>query len=312
MEKIVFCIAALLGLTSCASGSAIGGNEGPVSSFSSIPCAVPAGWAEIAALDPKYVVFGELHGTREAPAFVGSTLCGLAAKGERLLLAVEHSSADNDTLQEIWLLPTAEFSSALPSTGWKGRKDGVASQAMFELVVRAHELSKRGFAIDIVAFNGGRDVAQREKWAHLPSQGPHEAAQAENIFAAGSAKAYDRVLVLVGNYHARKQLLNIGAGEFEPMAMRLSQLGKTISLDMRYAYGSMWNCLMKPDADIEPGQPVPDEAVDCNNHPARGYSDLKQSPFMRLGTFPGDEPGQNYDGFFWLGAINGSPPLVPD
>lgn len=31
---------------------------------------------------------------------------------------------------------------------------------------------------------------------------------------------------------------------------------------------------------------------------------------MGLGAFPGEKPDARYDGFFWLGAISGSPPLM--
>lgn len=312
MKKTATCIIALLVLTSCASGSTNSQNEGALSKSLQADCAVPSGWADVAALNPKYVVFGELHGTRESPAFVGRTLCGLAAKGERLLLAIEHSSTHNDRLQAAWSLPADQFRNALPSIGWKGRRDGVASQAMFEMVVQAHGLSQRGYPVDIVAFNGARDLAQREKWSHLPGQGPHEAAQAENIFSAGSAKTYDRVLILVGNYHAMKQPIKFGANEFEPMALRLSKSAKTISLNMRHANGTAWNCLLKTDADIKLGQAVPEEAIDCDNHPAPGYPDLQQSPFIQISSSLGGDLTQYYDGFFWVGSISGSLPILMD
>lgn len=312
MKKNATCIIALLVLASCASGSASSLVEGALSNSLPADCAVPSGWGDVVALDPKYVVFGELHGTRESPAFVGSTLCGLAAKGEHLLLAIEHSSTDNEKLQMAWLLPTDEFRNALPSIGWKGRQDGVASEAMFEMVVQAHGLNQRGFPIDIVAFNGARDLAQSDKWSHLPGQGPHEAAQAENIFAAGSAKPYDHVLILVGNYHAGMQPIKLGANEFEPMALRLSKFAKTISLDMHYAEGTAWNCLLKPNADLKPGQPVPEDAIDCANHPASGYPDLQQPPFIQLYFSSGADSAQGYDGFFWVGPISGSRPILMD
>lgn len=310
VKNLVLCFIISLLLSSCVSTETGQSYGTRVSSSPSLGCEVPEGWAEVGALEPKYVVFGELHGTREGPGFVSETLCRLAEQGERLLLAVEHSASENDKLQAVWLLSTEEFKRALPSTGWVGRKDGVASEAMFELMARAHELKELGFPIDVVAFNGGRDAAQRAKWAHLPSQGPHEAAQAENIYTAGSAEAYDRVLVLVGNYHARKQPIDIGAGEFEPMAMRLAKLDKTVSLNMRYADGFAWNCLLRPEAEVEPGMPIPEEAIDCNNHPTSGYPDLKRSPFIQLDPVPSDRTSSDYDGFFWVGAISGSQPIA--
>lgn len=299
-----------IALTSCAASRTSSYSEDlTLGSSTASGCAVPEGWMEIASLNPKYVVFGELHGTQEAPTFVGNTLCGLAMSRERLLLAVEHSSFDNDKLQAAWLLPTDKFRRVLPSTGWEGRDDGVASHAMFAMVVRAHELSQRGLPIDIVAFNGPRDAAQRAKWAHLPSQGPHEAAQAENIHIAGSAKPYDRVLVLVGNLHAEKQSVDMGSGAFEPMAMHLGKLGRMVSLNMRYADGYSWSCQLRADFVVQGAGPIPDEAIDCAKHPQRGESDLERLPFINVDRGLATTGSSNYDGFFWVGPISASEPF---
>lgn len=272
-------------------------------------CRMPEGWAEIAKRRPRFVVFGETHGTEQAPAFVGDVACALAAKGERILLAIEQSSTDNTALQEAWRLPAGRFEQQLRTIGWAGRQDGVASRAMFALLVRLHGLKAQGFAIDIAAFNSARDDAQRARFAHLPAQGPHEAAQAENIRDAAAAGKYDRVLVLVGSLHARKQTVGQGADRFKPMVMHLARAEPTVSLEMRHAAGSIWNCMLKPGTDLKPGQPISRDALACGDHPVRGDRDLKHRPFLRLGSFPGAPDAGTYDGFFWLGPVNGSAPL---
>ncbi|HEX8062893.1 MAG TPA: hypothetical protein VF535_06725, partial [Allosphingosinicella sp.] len=206
------------------------GGAQPASAFRSagtdaVACSVPEGWSRVAARKTPYIIFGEVHGTRESPAFVEATACGLAAKGARVLVGVEHNATDDPALQAAWSLPDAQFPAALRALGWAGRKDGVASQAMFELLLRLHRLKERGRRIDVVAFNGARDAEQRERFKDLPGQGPHEAAQAENVRRAAEAKRYDHVLVLVGNLHARKQPVTRGGMSFEPMAMRLAPAG---------------------------------------------------------------------------------------
>jgi hypothetical protein len=274
-------------------------------------CRVPSGWAALAARKTLYVIFGEVHGTRESPAFLGATACGLAAKGERLLVAVEHSATDDDRLQAAWALPDASFPRGLRQLGWAGREDGVASQAMFAMLLRLHALRSRGLQIDVAAFNGARDEEQRTRFKDLPGQGPHEAAQAENIRHAAGKKRYDHVLVLIGNLHARKRPVERGGATFEPMAMRLAPASAITSLNMAHAGGSMWNCLLKPGAGLEPGKPVTSADVECADHPAKGAVDLHRSPFVSLGAAPGDDDAAAYDGFFWLGKVTGSPPAVP-
>jgi hypothetical protein len=239
-------------------------------------CTLPDGWAAVAARKTRYVIFGEVHGTRESPAFVEATACGLAAKGERVLVGVEHESADDPALQAAWSLPHAQFPAALRRRGWAGRQDGVASEAMFALLVRLHRLKDQGRRIDVVAFNSVRDDDQRDRFRDLPGQGPHEAAQAENVRRAAEGKSYDHVLVLVGNLHARKQPVTRGGVSFEPMAMRLAPATAITSLNMVGAAGTMWNCLLKPGAELQPGKPLPPNSMDCASHAARGHPDLHQ------------------------------------
>lgn len=258
------------------------------------------------------MVFGEIHGSAESPAFVGTVACALAARGERLLIAVEHGSTDNAAFQAAWRLPQEQFAAALQKAGWAGRKDGVASQAMLALLVRLHALKEQGSAIGIVAFNSARDDAQRERFRALPGQGPHEAAQAENIRDAANAQRYDRILVLVGNLHARKRLVDRGNVTFSPMVMQLAPPDAVVSLNMRIAGGTLWNCLLKQDVALEAGKPIPGDAIDCGKHPGRDLTDLHKAPFVSLHAFPHEKPDTDYDGFFWLGKVTASPPAVPD
>src|SRR3546814_20260999 len=100
---------------------------------------------------------------------------------------------------------------------------------MFALLVRLHGLKEAGVAVDVAAFNGMRDDAQRARLAGLPGQGPHEAAQAENIRDAAAAGDYDRLLILVGSFHARKSTGGAGDDRFEHMAMSSAPSGPPTS-----------------------------------------------------------------------------------
>lgn len=273
-------------------------------------CAVPQGWSAVAARKTRYVIFGEMHGTREGPAFIAATACGLARKGERLLVALEHQATDNAALQAAWALPSDRFPAALRRIGWTGKEDGRASEAMFDLFVRLHALKARGRRIDIVAFNGTRDEAQLARFKNLPGQGPHEAAQAENIRTAAEGGRYDHVLVLVGNLHARKQPVAGRRTQYDPMAMRLAPAGAVTSLNMGGAPGTMWNCLLRPGVELQPGKAPPPGAIDCGSHPAGGSPDLRRPAFLGLGAPPGGPPDPAYDGFFWVGPVTASPPAI--
>lgn len=286
----------------------------PLSAHGLVPppfCTAPDGWSEVVARDPDYIVFGELHGTNEAPAFVENLMCAEAPQGKRVLLAVEHASWQNPAWQEAWSLPHNAFRQALPILGWRDREDGVASEAMWRLVVAAHKLKDSGAEIDIVAFNGARDEAQRERFRELPSQGPHEAAQAENIAEAAGRKHYDRVIVLVGNLHAEIAPLSIGGPEFEPMAVRLRQYGSVVSLGMRHAGGESWTCQLPPETKLAPGQRVTSDMIKCAafRGGAEGASD--SGPHIALGDRSDPQVARRFDGIFWVGPITASPPVFP-
>jgi hypothetical protein len=274
-------------------------------------CIAPEGWDEVAARDPDFVVFGELHGTREAPALIARILCAEAKRGRRVLLAVEHSSWQNPAWQKAWALPHNAFSAALPDLGWRGREDGVASAAMLALVTGAHALKDRGAAIDIVAFNGTRDDTQRARFANLPSQGPHEAAQAENIAQAAAAKDYDSVIVLVGNLHAEIGPLSIGGPEFDPMALRLQAYGSVLSLGMRHAGGENWSCQLPPGTKLAPGQEVTNEMIVCAASSAGAEGASARGPHITVGALGDPQLERRFDGTFWVGPITASPPAFP-
>jgi len=274
-------------------------------------CASPDGWDAVVEHDPEFVVFGELHGTREAPAFFGSLACSLAKKGKVILIAIEFSPLYDDELQEAWNADEEDFENLLLQAGWRGRSDGVGSEAMFEMVRDLHRLRSSGYAIDIVAFNGAGSADQRARLAHLPSQGPHEAAQAENIATAAEERAYDRVLVLVGNLHAHKQPIDFGRGAFDPMAKKLGTYGPVLSLNAKYGVGTSWSCHLRADFDPKTDGSATDDDIECGPHPAGATGSFNRKGFIELYDQTTGPVDANFDGFFWLGPITASPPKAP-
>ncbi len=273
-------------------------------------CRTPDGWDAVVERDPDFIVFGELHGTREAPAFVGSLACGLALNGERLLVGIEFSPDHEDALQKAWNAKETDFERLLLDAGWRGRDDGVGSRAMFAMVRDLYRLKQSGYPIAITAFNGAGSDEQRARFAHLPGQGPHEAAQAENIATAAQGAAYDRVLILVGGLHAKREAVDLGFGAFDPMAKRLRSYGSVISLDARYGAGTSWSCHLRSDFDMKGGRPTKDD-LKCAAHPASATGLFERDPFIALADGTDDSASNSFDGYFWLGRISASPPQAP-
>lgn len=270
---------------------------------------MPGGWHHIAAMDPDFLILGELHGTQEAPNFTRNLVCALAGKGHRILLAVELSSDDDAHFQQAWALDHASFASGLGSTGWKGRKDGVASRAMFDMLVDLHRLKSNGAPIDIVAFNG--TTRQARDFPELQGQGPHEAAQARNIAVARSAGDYDLVVVLVGSLHAGTREVEVRGQSFDPMAIHLAAYGKVASFAMQYTGGTASNCRLRDDYVMIPGTPITDEAIVCGASPVGGNA--ADASAHGFGLFPAEYAGsRDFDGYFHVGEISASPPYEGD
>lgn len=256
-------------------------------------CSLPTGWKQVEARKPRFVIFGETHGTRESPELVGSTACALSKRGEHILVALELAASTDPQLQALWNGPSDGFRERVMSQlpYFANRKDGVGSEAMLALIEKLHALASAGRKIDIVAFSGARDRAQAERWSNLPWQGAHEAEQAENISQAAKRTGYSRVLVLVGNAHAQKQPIVGSVSRYKPMAMHLGKAGSIVSLVETYATGTMWNCV---------------ERV-CGSHGTSG-SLVQPATAVGLWASPQHDWYAGYDGYYWFPVVHGSPP----
>jgi hypothetical protein len=270
-----------------------------------------AGWSEIEKLQPKFIVFGELHGTRESPLLVAELATKLAAQGKRVLVAVEHEARFDADLQSAWIGSPSDFATRLKALGWAGRQDGVASEAMFDMLTMLQKEKYAGSPLSIVAFNSFKSDAQKLRLETPGSQNGHEMAQAENISDAAKSAKYDHVLVLVGNLHARTAKVERPNFSFQPMVMHLQSSGKVVSLNMVYSGGSAWNCLLKEGLERQAGKPITEDMIDCSTKPIRGPSIAMHAPYLGLGQFGDTTAAENYDGYYWLGTVTGSPPAVP-
>jgi hypothetical protein len=271
----------------------------------------PVGLSDVTALNPRFIVFGEQHGTAESPRFVGDIADTFLSQGRRVLVALEISAADNAALQRAWAGPHRGFADRVTGAGWAGRQDGVGSIAMRDLLVRLHQRKSRGQRVSVVAFNGYRDIAQEQRLEVAGTQTGHERAQAENIGAAAEAAPFDIVLVLVGESHARRSVSEFNGAPFEPMAMHLAAHGRVVSLGMAYASGTAWYCGVRSDVQLQPGQVVTGDMVSCGAGPMRGINRAAPAPALGLGRLPEMRLFGAFDGYYWLGPITASPPAVP-
>lgn len=269
------------------------------------------GWETIAeAADGKFLILGDQHGTVEAPAALAEYVCA-ASDGRSLLVALELASPLDPAYRAAWNGPHEGFRGRILAIDeWAAREDGVTSTAMLDMLERLHALKSAGRQIDIAAFNGARDEAQRAQFSHLPSQEPHEASQAANIRAAATRGAYHQTIVFVGPAHAQKAINYPGQSrEFRSMAMLIAARENVISLAMTHHGGESWSCQLAADAELVPGEPVTDDMIDCGAHPlgpAAADPDRQRSM-----AFLPDDRRDAWDGYYHLGVVTASPPARP-
>lgn len=275
---------------------------------SKLDCPQPHGWSTLVESRPSFVVFGELHGTNQAPNFVGAIACSEAARDRRVLVALELSVIHDAALQDAWKLPPGAFDQALGKLGWAGRRDGVASRAMFALIVRLHALKELGLPISVAMYGGFRSKEQYDRLSALPGQGPYEAAMAENIRDAALRGKFDSVLILSGNFHAQTAEVRRGNAVFEPMAKRLRLYGKVASLDMRYGDGTSWNCRSK-QVFVSDGSKANAGEMECGSSLTDGNAQFAGKPSISLSSGWQASDELEYSGTFWVGNISSSPPM---
>ena len=150
------------------------------------------------------VIFGELHGTNEIPAWFGDVVAK-APRGAKVHVGLELPGESG----AIWSDPF---------------QSGRTSAAMRALIERLHALQ-----VDVFFF----DSTARDR----------DGAMADNISAARAKAPGDLFLVLVGNLHARKKPGAPWDPDVRWMALRLAEREpRVMTFDARYAEGTAFIC----------------------------------------------------------------------
>lgn len=227
----------------------------------------------------RYVIFGEQHGTQQAPAQFGEVACVAARQGP-VVVALEQSEALAPVFERYMAsngsaAARADFHQALTPMM---TPDGRSSVAMFALFDRLQALKLAGADIRVIPFQHSTpDGADG-------SQTPYEIGLATTL--ASKAGQATRVLVLVGSLHARRKTFAMaGFPPIDPMAMHLPS-GSTLTLVAQDGPGEAWQC-----------------APQCGVHKV---GDPSQTTAPGITLF--DQPTEGFDGRWSVGPVSASPP----
>lgn len=262
-------------------------------------CNEPSGWVSVG--NPKYVIFGEVHGTEQSPRMAGQYVCVVAMTSGPVLFAIELPARLNGELQQAWESKEpldAEFLSRV-SDGPPLAQDGAFTDATLSVLAWLRSIRDLGADIDVVAISGPRDTSQAEEFAELSFLGQREAMYAANVRLAAAARRYAQVVVLVGNAHAQKQPL--GSSEYKSMASLLAEESTVISLAMRHSGGTAWNCVAQEGVTSPSGQP----SIVCGPRQLQVNS---ENVAFTLGIELMPLDGLGFDGYFNLGVVSSAAP----
>lgn len=266
-------------------------------------CNAPLGWESVAAeAEGRVLFFGEIHGTNEIPPAFSKYVCAVSSGGGGTLVVLEigeqHQRAI-DLASDRTVNDVRSFLGEEMTDHWS-LDDGRGSVANLTMVADIIQLRKAGFNIDILAAQAlagmpeFKSADEAAEW--FQSVSPSELQQLGESGFAGKvlsiANQYDRVIVLVGNIHARQTPPAVFA-EVQTAAMLIPD---SLSLLVVTAGGTSWN--MRNDvAGIHEIPP---------NEFAFG---LDESTRLRMSLSEDLAPA--FDGYIYVGRVSASPPAIP-
>ncbi|RZJ00052.1 MAG: hypothetical protein EON90_09065 [Brevundimonas sp.] len=248
-------------------------------------CTPPDGTDALLAMPQRYIVIGESHGTTETPAAFAQMVCAAAARGP-VTVALELPTEMQPQL-DAFLAATDEAAalSVLENTHVMNPRmnDGRNSQAILTML-----LSIRRLRVD------GRDVAFHAFQPSKPrprelDQAWYELDMGHALSGAAYARPQSKVLVIVGNLHARKTRIEPFPDVGVPAAGHLPA-ADVLTLKVAQQGGEEWNC-----------------QAECGVHSSRGVYDAEARGVIL-------EPTEDnaFDGVLALGPTTASPPIRPD
>lgn len=234
------------------------------------------------------VMLGEMHGTRQIPAFTADLVCLGAARGLPVRLGVELPLGEQAAIDTYLAAPAtpatpADRDALLSSDLWtRPDQDGRSSEAMLALIERVRTLRQAGLDVTLFSF----DIENRGDW------NARDARMAALILERASAEPQALVITLSGNVHNRITPGLPWSADAVPMGVIVHRARPdAISLDARYQEGTAWVCL---------------SGTGCGVARLRGSTD---SPERRL-VMQTEPDANGYHGTFSVGAIEAAPPAV--
>ncbi|TVQ38076.1 MAG: hypothetical protein EA370_06100 [Wenzhouxiangella sp.] len=184
-------------------------------------------------VEKSVVVFGELHGTKEAPFVFLSAICERLNRfdEETITVALEYPQVESEhLLSYVNSSGSHEDKGRLLETFfWKRQaQDGRTSVAMLELIDSLRRISTETGRLEVIAI------------VPEAGSGKHEELMAAAINQSVQQRPESPHFVLVGNLHSRRGVGRPGDPEFQPMLGWVE--GDSVSVNIFSRHGDFWAC----------------------------------------------------------------------
>lgn len=236
------------------------------------------------------LLFGEIHGTQEIPAFIADVVCMAAKKRIPVTLGLEIPFDEQEAIDRF--IDSGGRSAAkarlTQEAFWK-IKDGRSSIAMLELIDQVRAMRADDAKVRILAYDqSGSFTAERDK------------VMAQNLATIAAREPKSLLIVLSGNNHTRLTRGNRWNTEFESMGYILTKSinrSRIISLNRSHEGGEAWICIEEsPDSTV----------TTCKPLRLRPETGALPAWSVKLTA----EPNATYSGVFGVGRITASPPVL--
>jgi len=180
----------------------------------------------------KLLLFGEMHGSIEAPKLISDLTCSLS-KSEEIAVGIEIPSQDQQLIDNYMNSRGTKTDVEALTSGyfWQKGRDGRSSAAMLRLIEDIRALREEGHAIYLFAFDD-QPGAKLER----------NVAIATGIRRFHAAHPDTKIIALMGNIHAMQSEMTTSDGVLVPSGSLLHDL-HPVSVLITYPAGTIWACM---------------------------------------------------------------------
>lgn len=236
------------------------------------------------------LLFGELHGTKEAPAVVADVACAALDRGVPLHVGLELPHQESTTVQTyLRSAGTAEDRRALLSGPFWQREyqDGRSSGAVAALIEDLRSLVADGHPVTTTLFDSSEKATSGQS---------RDRAMAKRLGEAIREHPSHLFLVLTGNIHARLRPGTPWDEDFEPMGFLVQKQlpdRRILAFDFSSTGGTAWTCTSAG-------------AEDCHARRLGGRGEGTDRKLTLL-----EEPDdKGFHGYYHVGEMTASSPAV--